>query len=338
MYDKIYIVMKNNLIIDEYRWRSNYAVLSKNESGEYFLESNNLRCALTLIRTNEFEGVLYTEPEIFAVYAEMFRLPGNDVRAAAQRGVIDSKKHAAVLEYKELEKTRTVFIIEGERLIKRAVDGGLMLQSIIYSGKSTLESDGCIEKAACPCFVSNEGIMSALSSTKPVPFEIAACIMPQYGLDALLYGEYTSLLITDCINNPDNLGLVIRTADACGADAVIVTGQKGAAPHHKNCVRASRGAIGRFPVLYRPNAGAVIGELKAAGVKIIGTSANAETVIGSGFKPPKKFAAVIGNETAGMSAEVSGFCDIMLKIEMAPGQSSFNVAVAAGIILNRLTY
>jgi len=253
-------------------------------------------------------------------------------------GIIDSRKHEVILEYKELEKLHTGFIIEGERLIKRAVDDGLMLKNIIYNNKSVLEKDGYIDKAQCACYRAGEGIMSALSSSKPVPSEIAACVMPEYNLDLLLHGEYARLLITDCVNNPDNLGLIIRTADACGVDAVIVTG-KGAAPYHKNCVRASRGAIGRLPVIHEPDGKYIIEQLKAAGVKIIGTSVTAEIMLGEfcGAAAPEKFAVIVGNETSGMSEEMCGLCDIMLKIEMAQGrQSSFNVAVAAGIILNRL--
>jgi len=255
-------------------------------------------------------------------------------------GVIDTKKHAAIVECKELEKTRAGFIIEGERLIKRAIDDGLMLRSVIYSNKSRLEQDGYIEKAKarCGCYRTSEGIIAAVSSSKPVPPEIAACVMPQYNLGELLGGEYASLLITDCVNNPDNLGLVIRTADACGVDAVIVTDKTGrnAAPYHKNCVRAARGAIGRLPVIYEPDGGGVIAELKARGVAVIGADVGADIMLGD-FAPPEKFAVVVGNETTGMSREMCAMCDVMLKIGMAQGrQSSFNVAVAAGIILNRL--
>jgi len=257
-----------------------------------------------------------------------------------RRGVIDTRKHEIILEYKEHEKTHTGFIIEGERLIKRAVDDGLMLSSIIYSNKSGLEKDGYIDKASCACYKSSEGIISAVSTSKPVPAEVALCIMPEYNLGEIICGERTALLITDCVNNPDNLGLIIRTADACGVDAVIVTGQ-GAAPYHKNCVRASRGAIGRLPTLYYPDGvAAMIAELKAAGVIIIGSDINADIMlsdIGNSWQVPKKFAVIVGNETSGMSAEMCEMCDITLKIEMAQGrQSSFNVAVAAGIILNRL--
>ena len=325
---------KESIAVNEYRWLNNYAVLYQNmqNNNEYFLDANNLRCALTLLRDVE-GGIPYNNlyiDKVFEEYTKMFY----DRQKDAPGGIIDSKKHPVILEYKELEKSHISFIIEGERLIKRAIDDKLMLKSIIYSSKSTLEKDGYIKKAHCACYLSNEGIMSAISSSKPVPSEIAACVMPEYSLESILYGEYTSLLITDNISNPDNLGLVIRTADACGADAVIVTGT-GAAPYHKNCVRASRGAMGRLPVLHYPDGKSIITELKSAGITIIGTSAHAEILIG-GAEEPKKFAAVIGSESFGISPEIAILCDRMVKIDMARGQSSFNVAVAAGIILNRL--
>ena len=346
-------------VINEYRWNKNYAVLYQNSraDNEYFLDSNNLRCALTLITLlpsggNDNGNILYID-EIFLKYVKMFCQSKFDFEDTVRHstgiskikyepqknhyglaGIIDTKKHAVILEYKEIEKLHTGFIIEGERLVKRAVDDGLMLKSIIYSSKSPLEKDGYIKKAYCGCYSSNEGIMSAVTSSRPVPSEIAVCIMPHYSLDSILYGEYTSLLVTDNIQNPDNLGLVIRTADACGADAVIVTGT-GAAPYHKNCVRASRGAMGRLPVLYYPDGKSILAKLKSYGIAIIGTSAHAQTMLRDADSP-EKFAAVIGSESFGISPEVFEFCDTMLKIDMARGQSSFNVAVAAGIILNRL--
>jgi len=257
-----------------------------------------------------------------------------------RRGVIDSRKHEVILEYKEREKSHTGFIIEGERLIKRAVDDGLMLRSIIYNSKSGLERDGYIDKAGCDCYRAGEGIISAVSTSKPVPLGVALCVMPEYKLDEIISGGRIALLITDCVNNPDNLGLIIRTADACGVDAVIVTGI-GAAPYNKNCVRASRGAIGRLPTLYYPDGvAALVAELKSAGVIIIGSDIKADIMLGdvrNSWQVPEKFALIVGNESVGMSVEMCDMCDIMIKIEMAQGrQSSFNVAVAAGIILNRL--
>jgi len=326
-------MINNNItIIDEYRWRNNYAVLYQDEHGKYSLDANNLRCVITLF--SMCPSFPAFPLELFEEYTGIRRDIAAHTTHKSGRGIIDSKKHPVIIECKELEKSREGFIIEGERLVGRAIDDRLMLKSIIYTAKSPLEKNGYIERADCPCYLSTEGIIASVTSSKPVPTEIAVCVMPQYSIDTVLRGEYTSLLITDCVNNPDNLGLVIRTADACGVDAVIVTGA-GAAPYHKNCVRASRGAIGRLPVLYYPDSEPVIAELKSRGVMIIGTDIAATTEICDAVAP-KKFAAVVGNETLGMSDKMRGNCDMMLKIDMPRGQSSFNVAVAAGITLHRL--
>lgn len=341
-------MFENSTLINEYKWLNNYASLYKNNCG-FFLDSNNLRCALTLLPgLPQTEGYLYIN-KAFARYANFFYICEenpcggsplhycDDIftikyksKPAFPNGVIDSKKHPAILEYKQRGEAN--FVIEGERLIKRAIDDRLMLKNIIYNSKSPLANNGGIKNAACPCYLSNEGIMSALSTSKPVPSEIALAVLPEYTPESIFYGEYSAILVTDSVENPDNLGLVIRTADACGADAVIVTGT-GAAPYHKNCVRASRGALGRLPIIHFPDGESLISKLKSNGITVIGTSARADRSIYN-FTPPKKFAAVIGSESFGMTPEISNLCDLMLTIPMANGQSSLNVAVAAGLVLS----
>ncbi len=256
--------------------------------------------------------------------------------------IIDSKKNNVYAELKKAEslsfrKENNCFILEEERLVKRAIDDNLNIRYIVYTQKSTLISDNSIERAKnahIPCFLINEGLMGSLTQTRPIPRELAFCTMPQYSIDSISFAEKSTILIADNVENPDNLGLVIRTADACGADAVIYIGEL-ASIYNKNSIRASRGAMGRFPIFEFPSArfDEISKKLKANGYLICGSSAKTQNTAADLDSVSKKV-FLVSNETHGISDHAAKCCDKMVKIPMASGQSSLNVAVAAGIILS----
>lgn len=256
--------------------------------------------------------------------------------------IIDSKKNVVYSESRKMDslnfrKQNKCFLIEEERLVKRAIEDNLNVKYIIYTNKSALITNNTIESAKknnIPCFIINDGLMSSITDTRPIPHEIALCIMPKYSIDNISATQSSTILIADNVENPDNLGLIIRTADACGADAVISVSNT-TSVYNKNCIRASRGAMGRFPV-FEYNVSEfpeMISKLKELGYTIYGSSAKTELTVHN-TENIKQRAFVVSNETNGISKHMSKSVDEMIRIPMATGQSSFNVAVAAGIILS----
>lgn len=255
---------------------------------------------------------------------------------------IDGKKNPIFAELKRTDslsfrKENNIFILEEERLIKRAVDDGTDIKYIVYTPKSQLLANGTVEAAKekrIQCFLATEGLLSSVTQTRPVPKEMAMCTLPDFLLEQVSIDHRGVILIADNVENPDNLGLVIRTADACGADAVISVGNTSI--YNKNCVRASRGAVGRFPIAeYSVDEFADIAKkLKSLGYKIYGTSAKTNTSVHDLANSGGRVFSV-SNETNGISKHMADAADEMLRIPMATGQSSLNVAVAAGIILSQ---
>lgn len=256
--------------------------------------------------------------------------------------LIDGKKNPVYGEYKAAEtlssrKTNHIIVLEEARLLHRALDDHIDVRHILYTNKSKLIQDGTIKKAVnsgIPCFSISEGLLATITTTRPVPSEIALCTTYSFTPQQISCSTQSNILIADNIENPDNLGLILRTADACGADAVISVGNI-ASIYHKNCIRASRGALGRFPVMEYsidefPH---VLCQLKEAGYIVCGSSAKTDQEIGNLPTLPRR-AFVVSNETNGISPQMRASCDEMLRIPMATGQSSLNVAVAAGIILS----
>lgn len=255
---------------------------------------------------------------------------------------IDGKKNPVFTELKRADslsfrKENGIFVLEEERLIKRAVDDGVDVKYIVYTPKSALLSNGVTAAAKekrIQCFLATEGLLASVTQTRPVPKEMAMCAFPEFLPEQISVEHKGVVLIADNVENPDNLGLVIRTADACGADCVISVGNTSV--YNKSCIRASRGAIGRFPVIECEvdKFNELSAKLKTLGYKIYGTSAKTNTSVYDLENNGGRVFSV-SNETNGISKHMADAADEMLRIPMATGQSSLNVAVAAGIILSQ---
>lgn len=236
----------------------------------------------------------------------------------------------------------SAFIVEGELLVDRAVKDGQPVNSVLYTNSYVSTNDGKallkqIIQQNVSCYMVNDGVMGSVTTTRPVPSIVASVHLnyPEFlsksGDINFHFSRQCILLIAENVSNPDNLGMTLRTADAAGVSGVLICGD-GASPFHKNCVRASRGAVGRLPMFYTNHTVRTIEELKASGWYVVGATAGADTGL-YGLTAKSPTAIVVGNENTGLSAEVREVCTELVRIPMAAGQSSLNVGVAAGVML-----
>ena len=139
------------------------------------------------------------------------------------------------------------------------------------------------------------------------------------------------VVVCDEINDPGNLGAIIRSAEIAGADGVIIPRRRssGLTPAvHK----ASAGALSYLPVARCANVAAALKELKEAGLWVFGTDATGEKYYyDADFTIPA--AIVIGSEGSGMSRLVTESCDFIVKIPMAGHINSLNASAAAAVLL-----
>lgn len=139
------------------------------------------------------------------------------------------------------------------------------------------------------------------------------------------------LLVLDGIQDPHNLGACLRTADAAGADAVIVP-RHGAAGLGPTVSKVAAGAAETLPFASVPNVGRVLDWLGEYGVLRLGTSDGAdETLYECDLGGP--LALILGREETGMGRGIADRCDRVVSLPMAGTVSSLNVSVAAGICL-----
>lgn len=139
------------------------------------------------------------------------------------------------------------------------------------------------------------------------------------------------LLILDCVQDPHNLGAILRTADGAGVDAVIAPRDK-AVGITETVRRISVGAADHVPFVQVTNLARTIKDLQEAGVWFVGTSDRAEkSLYELDLKGP--LAIVLGAEEKGMRRLTEEHCDFLAKIPMAGQIECLNVSVSAGVCL-----
>ncbi len=234
-------------------------------------------------------------------------------------------------------KSRGQFLAESTLLVQRALEDQLPIDCILYTS-DLLKTEGGQAMLAqarsrgIRCATASGGLLAKVTSSRPVP-EVCAIVGIAYP-EATVNPECRLILIAENINNPDNLGMILRTADAGGADIAVIAG---ADPLHKNCVRAARGAVGRMPMAYTADLAGYVAQLKQNGWIVLGTALDADSGLYELELPEgSRVAVIVGNENSGVTRPVLDACTWRILIPMAHGQDSLNVGVSAGVMLYEL--
>ena len=231
------------------------------------------------------------------------------------------------------------FVAEGPTLVGRAIEGGLPVELVVHTAGLLRSSAGtalldAARAAGVACRRASDGLMGTLTPTRPLPDVLAAVHLRLRDARELSAARAAVVLAAENVQNPDNLGMVLRTADAAGVDAVVVAGA-GTDPLHRNCVRAARGAVGRIPIFRCAELAAWAAGRRDQGCRVLGATAHGDReLFEADLTPP--VVVVVGNEEAGIAPATLAACTARLAIPMAPGQDSLNVGVAAGVLLYEL--
>ncbi len=234
--------------------------------------------------------------------------------------------------------------IEGPRLVEEAIRcGGANEQSPTghqCAVRSVLVSESAAQKfstllkrlppEAEIAQIPNElfGKISQMETTQG----IAALVeLPTYNLDECLQSEGSVVLAACGIQDPGNLGTILRTSDALGATAVV-TAKGTVSLFNPKVVRASGGALFRLPVFAAVDFAKLMGELREAGVRTIAADSAAGIPIAQ-VDLRGRIALFVGGEAAGVHPEIAKQASARVRIPMKPGVDSVNAAVAASIFL-----
>jgi 23S rRNA (guanosine2251-2'-O)-methyltransferase len=149
--------------------------------------------------------------------------------------------------------------------------------------------------------------------------------------DKLLESERPCVVVLDGVEDPHNLGAVIRTAEATGASGVLVP-ERHSAPLSATVAKASAGALSHLPIVRTTNLVSAFAELKERGLWIVGVDASGPQ-LWTEFDYSVPIAIVLGGEHRGLRRLVRERCDAVVRLPMRGEVASLNVSVAAGIVL-----
>ena len=142
--------------------------------------------------------------------------------------------------------------------------------------------------------------------------------------------EKPFIIICDEIEDPHNLGAIVRTAEACGVHGIIIPKRRSASLN-ATVAKAASGALEYMPVARVTNIANTIDELKSRGIWVFGADMDGEDYTKTDFDIP--CAIVIGNEGSGIGALTAKKCDKIISLPMCGKINSLNASVAAGVLM-----
>lgn len=244
-------------------------------------------------------------------------------------------KEASDIKNKRSRFKHTAFIIEGPHLIETAIASGNKIQNVFFTDSFRAKKDGQkilreIAKKTDEIFEVTEHILNKLADTETPQGIIATASYDIKNLEEIRFKSVPLIVAVDGVQEPGNLGAIIRTSDAAGADAVIIL--KGTCDAFmQKTIRATAGSIFNVPIIYA-GTDKFIEWLKSNGIMLIATALDSDkSIFDSDLEKPIAF--VFGNEAHGISNEIKRKADLLLKIPIYGKAESLNVSASAAVCL-----
>lgn len=225
--------------------------------------------------------------------------------------------------------------IEGARVLEEALRAGLRIHAVVFS-KSALKEGGRAAKllpqigAHTDAISVPDAVFSSAVATE-TPQGVAALVkLKEFSLVDMLRAEAPLLIVAAGLQDPGNLGTVVRSAEAFNASGLLIA-EKTVRPYNAKAIRASAGAVFRLPMVSIELASA-ISTLRGRGVRLLATSSHkGESIEQADLRGAT--AIFVGNEGAGLPKHTIGEMDGTIMIPHSDRVESLNAGIAASIVL-----
>lgn len=210
----------------------------------------------------------------------------------------------------------SAFIVEGAVLVTEALDAGWhVIEQFVAPGADPIVGAGAVRHLA-------PGVMERIASTE-APQPVLAVVERSFA-DRSVLDRAGFVVVADGVSDPGNLGTMMRSAEAAGADCVVLTPGT-VDPSNPKVVRGSAGAVFRVPVVEETN----LDDVRSVGLVRLGTSSHRGTAH-TDTDLRRRVAIVLGNEARGLSDDAH--VDEWIKIAHAGRSESLNVAMACTVL------
>lgn len=227
-------------------------------------------------------------------------------------------------------------IIEGVRLVEEALAAGVIPEQLYYTPRllRTTRGERLLQTAreqGCSTYTVTEELMAKAAATETPQGVLGVVPSPGSPVAQLLAAEGLFLLAVDHLQDPGNLGTMLRTAAAAGATGALL-GRGTVEAANPKVVRAAMGATFRLPLSEEVDLPTVLSGLAGRGVMVAAGDLRGDTsLFAANLNLP--VVVVVGGEAGGLSSPVSAAVTERVVIPMAAGVESLNAAVAAGLLL-----
>ena len=234
------------------------------------------------------------------------------------------------LTRKKFREEENLFFAEGEKIVLDILYSSLSIVTILAS-KQWIKSSAHLVPPQVEIIECDEEEIKKVSQLKSTPHVIAVCQLPQHTFSVEECNNNLVLML-DNIQDPGNMGTIIRLADWFGIDLIIAS-KESADMYNPKVIQASMGAICRIKVIYQ-NLPSTLEQFKSANMPIYGAFLDGKNIYTEELA--KSGIIIMGNEGKGISAEVEKFVANRLHIPsfsvQETGSESLNVAIATSIV------
>jgi TrmH family RNA methyltransferase len=248
-------------------------------------------------------------------------------------------KAARALHMRKAREETGQFLAEGLKIVTEAVELGRAPRTLLYSAEAgshplLRRAVAATERAGGEVIEVSRDILAKVSRRDNPQTVLAIFDQAFAALDAPTPADARCWVALEAVRDPGNLGTIVRTADAAGCGGVILVGDC-CDPYSVEAVRATMGSVFAVPIA-RATAGEFLGWCGAWPGAVVGTLLTAATDFrAAAYTPPTLI--LMGNEQAGLTADLAAACDVTVKIPMRGRADSLNLAVATGVMIYAAT-
>lgn len=224
------------------------------------------------------------------------------------------------------------FVVEGPQAVREALP---TLVELYADPDGQGRFADLLAAAPCPVTPVSRDVLAAMAETVTPQGVVGVAPLLDVPLEQALTGSPRLVAVLVATQDPGNAGTVIRTADAAGADAVVLT-DGSTDPHGGKCVRATAGSLWHLPVAYGPSLEQTVTALRAAGLQILATTGSGQDDLddlldAGALTAPTAW--LLGNEASGLGDEALALADRTVRIPLRGRAESLNLATAAAVCL-----